>query len=439
MALACAVLLLLVSLQSVEAKKANNKNNNKATAQPTGAAAAAAGGYSAAAAAAAAGSATPTPAAAAAAAAPSAETAAARELAAKQLKRKEELARKREEKRAAAQAVSLRAARLRNNQLRQRRLQKAARDAKAAAAAKARADDLVAKKRAADTPDIRRRGHEKLRWLLAQSAASRSRLINIDTPNYNAMVNEGPRPYHLMLVYTALSSAHSCHYCHMANDALVPVAQAHFERSRGQVAHVLAANSTADIDHADLPVFFVNVDMARNGELFKELRFTSAPYMLLAPPRLGTATLKPNDFLKSLAPRYRFNLQASMAPADFNSFVNKLVGCHVQLDDVKPGLTDLIGALVVLGALGFVGVRFGADIIATLRSFRGVKAFAMVAGLALYCWSISGGFYNILVQTQTTRAPRAPQAPPAPGPLVHSSGDHQCASKSHLSISCAIV
>ena len=171
----------------------------------------------------------------------------------------------------------------------------------------------------------------------------------------------------------------------MANDALIPVAQSHYDRSKELTARILASNSTADLTDSDLPVFYANVDMARCGDVFKELKFNSAPYMILAPPRFGTTTQKSNAFLGSLAPRYRFNLQASMAPSDFNNFVNKLVGpgVRVELDTPKPGFVDLIVTLVVLCVLGFLTVKYGWDILSKVREMRGIRSLALMVGLGL--------------------------------------------------------
>jgi len=315
-------------------------------------------------------------------------------------KRRRELVKKRKEKKAQAVAQSLRAAKTRNAALAQKRAAKIAREAKNAAAAKARADELVAKKRAADTPDIRRKGHEKLKWLLSASGKTGNRIINMDTATYNAYVNEGPRPYFLMLQYTALTSAHSCMYCHMANDAIVPVAQANYEHNKALVAGVLASNSTADLPDSALPVFFATVDMARNVDLFKELKLNSAPYISLAPPRLGTSTLKVQEFVRTLAPRYRFNLQATMSPNDFSGFINKLAARHVQPDSVKPGTMDLLVMLVVLSGIAAVVFKYGLTVLLALRELRGVRQAVLVLGLVLYCWCIAGGMYNVIRGTQ---------------------------------------
>lgn len=310
--------------------------------------------------------------------------------------RKAELARKRADKEASRRAAALKQAKLRANQLALRRAQKTSRDSKARATLRQRAEDLAQKKRKADTPEMRRKGHEKLQTLLKRTAESSTRMISFDTTQYHRYVSEGPRPYFLMLVYTALSAQHNCHYCHVANQALIPVAQAHYERNQQQIALVLSSNTTADLADSQLPVFFVNVDMGRNPELFKELKFNQAPYMVLAPPRLGTKTLKPLDFIRTLPQKYRFNLQASMSAGDFQGFVNKLAGCHVQLDAAKPGFLDLLFSLVVLFALAFVGFKYGYDILMKLRELRGVRFLALAAGLGLYCWCIAGGMYNVI-------------------------------------------
>ncbi len=176
----------------------------------------------------------------------------------------------------------------------------------------------------------------------------------------------------------------------MANDALVPVAQAHYERNKDLVAHVLASNSTADLPDSSLPVFYATVDMARNSELFKELKFSNAPNLFLAPPRLSTSTLKTADFVRTLPQKYRFNLQASMSANDFNSFTNKLASCHVQLDAVKPGLVELLTTLVVLSLIAGAGFKYGQSTSVQKRCaqkarMEGVASVADVLWLCFVC------------------------------------------------------
>lgn len=315
-------------------------------------------------------------------------------------KRRSEAERKKKEKQAEKRSASLRAARQRNRQLAAARAQRAANEAKAKALAKQRADDLVAKKRKADTPEIRKRGHEKLRALLSLSAKSGTRIISFDSSQYQTFVNEGPRPYWLFLSYTALSSAHSCYYCHMAHDALIPAAQAYYERSKVLTSSVLSSNSTADILDSELPVFFANVDMARNAPLFKELNLQGAPNLFFAPPRLGTSTLKSLDFVKNLPQRYRYQIQATMTPNSMLQFLNSITTAHVDLGDAKPSMGDLLTMLLILSGLAYVFFRYGYDILMYLRSVRGMGIFLLIAGFGLYCWCISGGMYNIIRGTQ---------------------------------------
>lgn len=140
--------------------------------------------------------------------------------------------------------------------------------------------------------------------------------------------------------------------------------------------------------------------MAKNQKLFEEMSFNSAPMMVLAPPRLASSPIKTNDFLKKLPPKYRFNLQSSMQPNDFASFVNKLAGCHVELNSAPASTGDLI--LVSLGLIGMsvAAWRFGYDILMFLRGAEGIRFPIVVGGWLFYAWCISGGMYNIIRHTQ---------------------------------------
>jgi len=317
------------------------------------------------------------------------------------LRKREELQRKRQAKRDAARAASLRAAQQRNKASAQRRAAKKARQAKAETAAKQRAEAIAAKKRKADTPEMRRRSQEKLRALLSLAGKSSTRIINFDSAAFQSFVNEGPRPYHLVLTFTALTSQHSCPYCHMVQAGMAPTAIAHYGRSKEVVSHVLSGGtSPADLNEDELPVFFANIDMARNGPLFKEVGFNSAPYVVLAPPRLGTTTQKSSEFMKALPQKYRFNLQQSMSSSDFVSFVGKCTQIYVNVETAKPGFMDLLFSLLILALIAFVGIKYGPSIIVSARQVRSVRTLLLIGGCALYCWCISGGMYNIIRGTQ---------------------------------------
>jgi len=187
-------------------------------------------------------------------------------------------------------------------------------------------DKIAKKKIADDTPENRQRGESKLRWLQQQSDATSTHIISLDTEAYKEYVNSGPRPYWLFVEYTALHPSARCSICHMMRDVVQPVAQAYYLRREAIKAKILSKGETY------YPIFFVEVDVSRNRELFGQLELTSAPLVSLIPPKEDNQAEKINKLLNKLK-KYRFTaISPTMTTQDIGDFVYKLSGLEAELE-----------------------------------------------------------------------------------------------------------
>ena len=58
---------------------------------------------------------------------------------------------------------------------------------------------------------LRKTGEDKLKWLLNQS--SKNSLIKLSPSTFKTYVTQGPRPYNLLVVFTALGANYKCAMC----------------------------------------------------------------------------------------------------------------------------------------------------------------------------------------------------------------------------------
>jgi len=147
-----------------------------------------------------------------------------------------------------------------------------------------------------------------------------------------------------------------------------------------------------------MPIFFVEVDVVRNREVFDKLQINSAPIVALVPPKLPDKAEKLNQFLNKLPLKYRFTaLTPTLTGDELNVWIGKVTGVIIPMQEgsVPYEVAGLL--LVVLVGLGFVAFTFHAFILTIIRANR----YLMMFGLWMaYLFCMSGGMYNYIRQTQ---------------------------------------
>ena len=242
-------------------------------------------------------------------------------------------------------------------------------------------------RRAADHEDPQQRAdaEEKVEHLHQLASKSSSRVITLDDAAYKRYVLEGNRPYYVLLTFTALGSGTQCAMCHEFQRSLAQVASQYHED------HPTVQSYTATTP----PIFFVNIDAAKNRDVFEAMKLSSAPISLLLLPRAASKPLKLQTVLTSTPTRQKYPLQARNHPHDIVTWLYKLSGQLVTINyNAVNGEEIVIGALFACTTL-FVVWRYFEQIVA-LRLNPNLRFMLCVVGWALYMWCISGGMYNII-------------------------------------------
>ena len=247
------------------------------------------------------------------------------------------------------------------------------------------------------TNTMKRKGLQKLDTLLQETRPSP--LYSVTSNQFMSLIHDPPRPYWLFVSLTALSSMNQCAMCVQANDVLKPVAKAYAEQHTQRFNMSRNLYDTLDTYvNNDIPLFFLNVDVQRNGEVFKELKLQHAPVMVLLPPTVSDKSRKLASFLNNVPSKYKFNtMVGKFETRDFTQFIQRqtgITGVTVSAsDDVQPSLLDAVIPLSVLTFIGVI-VYMNWDQLLALRGYSGMSMIAQVAAWMFYMYCISGGMYN---------------------------------------------
>ncbi len=227
--------------------------------------------------------------------------------------------------------------------------------------------------------DARARAEQTVASLRAQTAASADGIITLDSRAFKEAIGQTPRPFHTVVTVNALTTQHRCPPCKRLHDALSFSAK-YFQ---------------SHPDSADgVPVFFVNVELARSGDLVKQLGL-QPPTSAVIPPMLTGPAQSPAE-LVSMA-RYRYAPTPKPTEADLATFVGRGTGFTVPTSTPGEGIPKgkIITGIAVLGA-AILGVYFFYDKLDFFRQFTGLYAILAWIG---YIYGVSGGMFNTLNKT----------------------------------------
>jgi len=143
------------------------------------------------------------------------------------------------------------------------------------------------------------------------------------------------------------------------------------------------------------PIFFIEVDVTRNRDLFQQLQLNNVPLVTLIPPKSSANNVKLNQLLTKLR-KYRFTaMSATMTSQDINDFIFKLTDLKAELE-ATIAWTDLILYTIAIGTMVATAIQYSEF----LRNNRIVFFFL---GLSFYLFCISGGMYNFIRNTPFTQ------------------------------------
>ena len=242
-------------------------------------------------------------------------------------------------------------------------------------------------KRQADNEDPKQReeAQEKIDFLHQLTDKSSSRVITLDDATYKKYVLEGNRPYYVLLTFTALSPGTQCPLCHDFQRSLSMTAQQYHDDHP----------TTASYSSSQPPIFFVNIDAAKNRDIFDQMKLNTAPTSIFLAPRLTNKPLKLATVVSAAGGKQRYVLQQRNHPHDIVTFVHKNTGQQITINyNAVNGEEIVIGVLAAATVLFVLHYYF--DQLMAFRTNPNIRFFLCLLGWLLYMWCISGGMYNII-------------------------------------------
>ena len=226
-----------------------------------------------------------------------------------------------------------------------------------------------------EDPKQREEAAEKVEHMHALADKSSSRIISLDDAAYKKYVLEGNRPYYVVLTFTALSSGAQCALCQ------------DFQRSASMVAQQYHTDhpTTASYSANTPPIFFVNIDAAKNRDTFEQMKLNSAPATVLLPPRVSNKPLKLATVLSGATGKQRFVLQQRNHPHEVVMFVHKGAGQMITVNYNAVNGEEIVIGVLAAATLLFVLYRYFDQIMA-FRTNPNIRFVLCLAGWLLYMW-----------------------------------------------------
>ncbi|DAZ98401.1 TPA: hypothetical protein N0F65_000115 [Lagenidium giganteum] len=236
--------------------------------------------------------------------------------------------------------------------------------------------DTVAKKKKADVLT----GEEKVEAL---NGLVHNGMITMNTGLYQKYVLRPDRPYHFVLLFTALSDKYSCEVCRQVAPEFDTLAESYVTAKQVKV-------DTRD----GLEIFFAVVDFDSNSEIYGVYEFTSAPHIVyVGPDRSEDAGRRaPNKV--TLDPQDTYNVYSQGKRAeDIVQYVKQKTGFNFEIARSKAHLYAILaGVLVVLIVLAKIILSNIEKVLMKLRR----KRLWMTVSLLFYGLSVSGMVYCII-------------------------------------------
>lgn len=254
---------------------------------------------------------------------------------------------------------------------------------------------MAKKKKTSQSPENKKIADAKLAFMKGAAEQSGG-IVSLDSAGFKEYINNGPRPYHLLVSLTAIGPRTNCQVCHHVHAEMSALATAYEKQRQSREARIASGEEDEDPDYK--PTFFVSIDVTHNREIFDALGLNTAPTVTVVPPKLTAGTPEVGKFLNKLPSKYRFTSISFTTDAnEIMAFVDKFTGDSVQVVK-EAGYTDLIKVVIVLGGGGFVLFRYF-DKLATLRKNQ---VLFVVAAWLFYGYCMSGGMFNNIRGTEFT-------------------------------------
>ncbi|GAB5363885.1 hypothetical protein AAMO2058_000921700 [Amorphochlora amoebiformis] len=221
----------------------------------------------------------------------------------------------------------------------------------------------------------------KVEYMRSKTKDSPDGIISMTGSAYKKYINDGPRGYYTLVVYTALDPQFQCTICTSMNKQLKKLTRA-----------------TNLSETADPPVFFVNLDYTNANDIFNQLNFRHVPIAILVPPTNSTKRPSVPSFYHKLAQAYRLGSTGRLAAQDMANFIQRNTPIQdITIPQPMPKAYYYVGLLALAGIaiyLVVTGLIFG-----NVLKYRDYTTPYFVIVLGFYAWCAGAGMYNIIRST----------------------------------------
>jgi len=221
----------------------------------------------------------------------------------------------------------------------------------------------------------------KLSYMTKKAQSATDSIISLNGKEYVKYINNGPRSYYTMLVYTALGSEYKCSICHHVHKEMTKLSKA------------------VNFSQFDPPIFLAYIDYEGASKVFQELQFRHIPEVVLVPPTNNTKKLPLLTMFNKIPGQYKLR---SAGRTTVDDLANMIMSNSPATDINIPKPTPKVYKYVGLAAVSLIALY----LLVTGLCFKNVFKYReyrtpyLLLVLVFYAWCAGAGMYNIIRTTQ---------------------------------------
>jgi len=220
----------------------------------------------------------------------------------------------------------------------------------------------------------------KLKYMISETESSANGIVQLNSRSYKRYINDGPRGYFTLLVYTALGEKFRCSICKLMHREMIKLSRA------------------TNLTSFQPPVFLATLDYEDGGEVFDALQFNHVPIAVLIPPTNNTRKPAFATFYKALPQQFRLMSTGRLAAADFANFIERNTPISgISIPEPAPKLYKYVGLAIIV--LIFSYLLITSVLYKNVLKYRDYVFPYFLLTLVFYAWCAGAGMYNIIRDT----------------------------------------
>jgi len=221
---------------------------------------------------------------------------------------------------------------------------------------------------------------DKMNFMMKKSKGATESIISLNSKTYKRYINNGPRGYYTLLVYTALASEYQCSICQSMHKEMVKLTRA------------------TNLTEHDPPIFVASLDYSDGMDIFQELRFRHVPIAVLIPPTNSSKKPDVMQFYKKIPQNFRMGSTGRLGADDFANFIQRNTPVeNISIPQPMPKIYKYVG-LTIVAVIALYLLVTGLYYKNVLK-YRDFTLPYLLLVLIFYAWCAGAGMYNIIRST----------------------------------------